>query len=69
MKLSCAAVLLVLSISPAWAKDKHPNADFQDATLVSFREVATGSCATNVSSTTGKLEEVAYQNEASGSLN
>lgn len=70
MRLSRAALLLALFIPPAWAKDKHPNADFQDATLVSFREVATGSSCSHYGSTTGNVQASTDDNgETSGSIN
>lgn len=60
---------LALTAPSMWAKDKHPNADFQDATLVSFREVATGSSCSHVSSTTGKMEASTDESgQTSGSI-
>jgi hypothetical protein len=49
--------LIVLLLSPAvWAKEKPAPADYQDAVLVSFRTVATGSSCSHSSTTSGNVD-------------
>jgi hypothetical protein len=48
-------ILLLLS-SAAWAKEKAAPADYQDAVLVSFRTVATGSSCSHSSTTSGNVD-------------
>ena len=50
-------VLIILLLSPAaWAKEKPSPADYQDAVLVSFRSVATGSNCSHSSTTSGNVD-------------
>jgi len=56
MKLMPIALTLALLSPAAFAKDKQPDSAFQDATLVSFRAVATGSSCKHTASTTGNVE-------------
>ena len=55
MKFIPIALTLALLSPVAFAKDKQPDSAFQDATLVSFRAVATGSSCSHAASTTGNV--------------
>ena len=50
------ALLLILS-APLWAKDKTlPDSAYEDATLVSFRAVTTGTSCSHQADTTGDVD-------------
>jgi hypothetical protein len=51
------ALLVSLSTLTAFAKDKHPDSDYQDGTLVSFRTVTTGSSCTQQADTKGNVDD------------
>ncbi|MGA3333637.1 MAG: hypothetical protein ABSC62_05675 [Terracidiphilus sp.] len=54
--LSLALLVSLLTLT-TFAKDKHPDSDYQDGTLVSFRTVSTGSSCSQQADTKGNVDD------------
>lgn len=57
MRLIPIALGLVLLTSMALAKDKHPDSDYQDGVLVSFRTVVTGNDCSSSGTVKGSVDD------------
>jgi hypothetical protein len=70
MRTTLALALLLILAMPTFAKDKHPDSDYQDGTLVSFRTASTGSSCSNQGQATGSVDDSGNVNASSrGSSN